>query len=222
MKSIFLVVMLFALNGCLKTRAELNDNYPSDSGTRTSQNTRFVDSSMGQQQKAQIDSRFFEIDRDFRQLYGKIETIERQIAEGKETPQASNKENSIEQDKIKELEKRISTLEEAILSLDKKMRNPKKDDQSSHKTEKPKGPYGYGEYFFEQGKYESAITSYDDYRKKFPKGRHYAQATLKMGLCFQKLKLSRDAKPFYKEVIQRFPNTEVAQRAEANLKSISK
>ena len=51
-------------------------------------------------------------------------------------------------------------------------------------------------------------------------GKSYAMATLKMGICFHKLKMPQDAKAFYQEVIQRFPKTDVAKTAQQNLKSI--
>ncbi|MEM7645835.1 MAG: tetratricopeptide repeat protein, partial [Pseudomonadota bacterium] len=80
--------------------------------------------------------------------------------------------------------------------------------------------FGWGEFYFSQGKYEKAISSYDSYRKKYPRGKRYAQATLKMGLSFQKLKMGRDAKAFYKEILQRYPKTRVAAQARKNLKSL--
>jgi tetratricopeptide (TPR) repeat protein len=166
---------------------------------------------------------FFEIDRDFRELYGKIETLEKKIDETK-TPSTdmANSAPPVNNEKIEALEKRISTLEEALLALDKKLSqvSGKKSSASLIKKKKPKGPFGLGELLYEQGKFAEAIQSYDQYRKNFPRGQRYAQATLKMGMAFQKLKMNNDAKAFYKEVIQRYPNTRVSIRAEKNLKKL--
>lgn len=220
MKVVVAFILLVSMTACLKTRSQLKGG--DESSMRTGNNGRYVDGKMGQQQRAQIDSRFFEIDRDFRQLYGKIELIEKQISDSAQAPQAGTALGTVDAERIKGLEKRISTLEEALLAIDKKLNNrPAKSDKgTSARLKKPKGPFGYGELYFSQGKYEEAITSYDKYRKRYPRGKHYAQATLKMGLCFQKLRMNQDAKAFYKEVIQRYPNTRVSVRAKKNLKRL--
>ena len=191
---------------------------------RTDASGSYVTGNVGQQQRAQIDSRFFEIDRDFRELYGKIETLESKVAEQK-APATQGATGALASDtKVKALEKRISTLEEALLALDKKMNSlsgKKSSNAQVIKTKsKPKGPFGRGELLYEEGRFAEAIASYDEYRKKYPRGQRYAQATLKMGMAFQKLKMNNDAKAFYKEVIQRYPNTRVSIRAEKNLKRL--
>lgn len=218
MRISLVLLLMFSLSACLKTRSELRGgssaNLPADG-------QRYPAGNMNEQQMAKNQSRFFEIDNDFRQLYGKVEVLERQISDLKDksttgpaqAPAAGN-------DTIKALEKRISTLEEALLSIDKKLSEIKSDKTSAAPVVKPKGPFGYGELYYSQGKFEEAIASYDKYRKQFPRGKRYAQATLKMGLAFQKLEMNQDAKAFYKEVIQRYPKTRVAILAEKNLKKL--
>ncbi len=229
MKFVLSVVLMVSVAGCLKTRSELKND---ESGNmRTDASGTYVAGNMNQQQRAQIDSRFFEIDRDFRELYGKIEVIERKLQETQTAPTqtAAPMGSGVSDDKIKSLEKRISTLEEALLSLDKKLNNISKGGTGGNggsaqllenSLKNAKGPFGRGEILFTAGRYEEAIASYDKYRKQFPRGRRYPHATLKMGLCFQKLKMANDAKAFYKEVIQRYPNTRVSVRAEQNLKKL--
>lgn len=219
MKKLIVLTLLVTLTGCLKTRSEIRG----DSSLRTSNDGRYVSGQGDQKQRAQIDSRFFEIDRDFRQLYGKIEVIEKQVSDLSVKPAngTAEGETPVDNKKIEAIEKRMSTLEEALLSIDKKMSAlMSKDKTSKLQTQKPKGPFGEGELLFSQGKYEEAIASYDKYRKRYPRGKKYAQATLKMGLCFQKLKMPQDAKAFYHEVIQRYPKTRVSIAAQKNLKSI--
>lgn len=225
MKVLIALISVGLLTGCLKTRSQLKGD--TGGNMRTDASGTYVAGKMGQQQRAQIDSRFFEIDRDFRELYGKIELLDKKIEDSKNqtATTSSMPAAAASDDKVKALEKRISTLEEAMLSLDKKITelSKKKDPNSASirtPLQKAKGPYGRGEILFEQGKFEEAIASYDEYRRKFPKGRRYAQATLKMGIAFQKLKMNNDAKAFYHEVIQRYPNTRVSVRAEANLKKL--
>lgn len=224
MKIFISLITLLALSGCLKTRAELSDD--SSGNMRTDSGGTYVSGKMGQQQRAQIDSRFFEIDRDFRELYGKIETIERGVDELKARPQNSSglgASSAVDSEKLQALEKRISTIEEALLALDKKLSklSSRKDTNAQViKVIDTKGPFGKGEMHFANNQFEQAIASYDEYRKRYPRGRRYAQATLKMGLAFQRLKMNEDAKAFYKEVIQRYPNTAASNRAEENLKRL--
>jgi TolA-binding protein len=228
MKNLLSILMILALTGCLKTRAELKND--GSGNMQTDSSGTYVAGNMNQQQRAQIDSRFFEIDRDFRELYGKIEVIERKLVEGGAgtpvvTPAAPNALDA-SKEKLQSLEKRISTLEEALLALDKKIsqlsqgRSADSAQVFEEKLKDARGPFGRGELLFAAGRYEEAIASYDQYRKNFPRGRRYPHATLKMGLCFQKLKMDNDAKAFYKEVIQRYPNTRVSVRAEENLKRL--
>ena len=219
MKSVSLLILALLLTSCLKTRSELSG--ANQSSLRTGSDGNYVTGNIGQQQRAQIDSRFFEIDRDFRELYGKIEVLERKLADN-QSQDMNHQQPSFDNSQIEALNKRISTLEEAILSIDKKLTNRSGGDKTSSTSvdSKPKGPFGYGEKFFAEGKFTEAITSYDTYRKRYPKGTRYAQATLKMGLSFQKLKMNQDAKSFYKEVIQRYPNTRVSNVAEENLKRL--
>lgn len=219
MANLALAGLLVSMTACLKTRSELRGS--DSSSMRTDSNGRYVSGDMGQQQRAQIDSRFFEIDRDFRQLYGKIETIEKQMADAKAPAPATDEGTPQKNEKLEGLEKRIATIEEALLALDKKMNELKSEKKKEKKASSvPAGPFQKAEELFEEGEFEQAVAEYDKYRKKNPNGKNYAEATLKMGQCFQKLQMNQDAKAFYKEVIQRFPNTQVAQKAQSHLRNI--
>ena len=216
MKFVVLILLMMGLSSCLKTRSELRG----DTGYSPRNSANSMPTQGGsQQQRAQIDSRFFEIDQDFRQLYGKIEILENKMSEIGSQSGAGAAPSEESSAQLKRLEKRMSIIEEALLSLDKKV-SQLSNTGSSVSPEKIKGPYARGEAYFARAQYEKAIESYDTYRKNFPKGEKYADATLKMGQAFQRLKMNQDAKAFYQEVIQRFPKTAVANKAQENLKSI--
>lgn len=220
MKIIASLLLVFSLTACLKTRSELRGG---ESGIfRTAPTDRSVAGDMSQQQRAQNDSRFFEIDSDFRKLYGKIETLEKQISDLESKPAPTEGEKPAEAGKMEDIEKRLATIEEALISLDKKMTEIKSEKKSDRKQSdsKSSGPFENAEELYADGKYEQAVAAYDKYRKKNPSGKFYAEATLKMGHCFEKLEMRQDAKAFYKEVIQRFPNTQLAQKAQSSLKNI--
>ncbi len=235
------LILLISTTACLKTRAQLENDKPSN--LRVISNTKNTSNPTNQQQqKAQIDSRFYNIDRDFRELYGKIEIIEKQIIQLTNPVKNTTPDSSVNSKKIQAMEKQIATLEKAFLAIDKKIneltgKEPKekpkekpeqKDSKDTTKktstTEKKesKDPLAKAESFFDQGEFEEAIVEYDKYRKTHPKGKDYPKATFKMGLCFQKLKIDEDAKAFYKELIQRYPKSPFAKKARKILKSMKK
>ncbi|MEM7645337.1 MAG: hypothetical protein AAF203_00385 [Pseudomonadota bacterium] len=65
MKLFLFFILTLSMTACLKTRSELR----SDGNPVRDAEGRFVTGgNVNQQQRAQIDSRFFEIDKDFREL----------------------------------------------------------------------------------------------------------------------------------------------------------
>ena len=108
MKILISLLMVGMLAGCLKTRSELSDD--GSGNMRTDASGTYVAGNVNQQQRAQIDSRFFEIDRDFRELYGKIETLERKLDDAKTAPAtpAVNGGTAASDVKVQALEKRIA------------------------------------------------------------------------------------------------------------------
>jgi TolA-binding protein len=63
--------------------------------------------------------------------------------------------------------------------------------------------------------------SYERYRSSHPKGKSFAAATLKIGVCFQELGMSDEAQAFYEEVVAKFPKSKEAEKANARLASIN-
>ena len=232
---LFTLALLISTTACLKTRSELENE--KSFNLRAINAKKSPDFISQQQQRAQIDSRFYSIDRDFRELYGKIEIIEKQIFQLTSSVKETNQGSPVNSEKIQTMEKQIATLEKALLSIDKKLneltgeelkKESKQKDteditEKANATEKGlKDPLAKAEGFFDKGDFEEAIVQYDKYRKANPKGKEYPKATFKMGLCFQKLKMDEDAKAFYKELIQRYPKNSFAEKARKILKSIKK
>ena len=83
-----------------------------------------------------------------------------------------------------------------------------------------KSPLADATQHFNNKKWEDAILAYEDYRKHNPKGAEYAEATLKIGMCFQNMSLKDDAKVFYKEVVEKFPKSKEASVAKSKLKKL--
>ena len=74
---------------------------------------------------------------------------------------------------------------------------------------------------FEKKSYEKAISQFQKYRDKNPKGNYYPEATFYIGQSFQNLKMPIEAKVFFKEIIQFYPQSLWASRAKKNNKGIN-
>jgi len=196
---IFLLGLL--MTGCLQTRGQLAKG----GATLESQN-------------AQMDNRFYEIDKDFRELYGKIENIENQVNQmAQNTSKSSAEDPTEDSETLVQLKSRVATLEEALLALDKKISN------KSAKVLNPKigGSFAVfiqGDRLYRQGKYGKAIENFQKYRTTYPKGKMYPLATMRIAESFDKLNMADEAKPFYREVVEKYPVSKVAQRASEKLK----
>jgi len=196
---IFLLGLL--MTGCLQTRGQLAKG----GATLESQN-------------AQMDNRFYEIDKDFRELYGKIENIENQVNQmAQNTSKSSDEDPTEDSETLVQLKSRVATLEEALLALDKKISN------KSAKVLNPKigGSFAVfiqGDRLYRQGKYGKAIENFQKYRTTYPKGKMYPLATMRIAESFDKLNMADEAKPFYREVVEKYPVSKVAQRASEKLK----
>ncbi len=73
------------------------------------------------------------------------------------------------------------------------------------------------EEHFKNEKWKQAIFTYEEFRKKNPQSDKFAEATLNIGLSFQNLDLKEEARIFLKEVLDQFPRSEEAKKAEQAL-----
>ena len=69
------------------------------------------------------------------------------------------------------------------------------------------------EEHFKNEKWKQAIFSYEEFRKQNPQSDKFAEATLNIGLSFQKLELKEEAKVFLQEVVDQFPRSKSADKA---------
>lgn len=74
-----------------------------------------------------------------------------------------------------------------------------------------------GECFFAQGNYQRAILEYDAVRKNYPKGNKVPAAYWKMALSFDMLGNRDVAKSFLKELVQKYPGSPEAEKAQKKL-----
>ncbi len=70
---------------------------------------------------------------------------------------------------------------------------------------------------FKIKQWKQAIVYYDKYRKTHKKHPKYRRATLQIGYCFQKLSMHKEAKVFFKEIVEHFPKSAEAIQARKEL-----
>jgi len=57
-------------------------------------------------------------------------------------------------------------------------------------------------------------------RKNFPKSPKVPESLYKIGLCFEKLGLAKDAKLFYEAVVQKYRRSDAAKNAKERLSKL--
>jgi len=212
--------MVILMTACLQTRAELRKEAASG-GEIIIQRLPADKPVIAQQQKAaQESSKFDDINKDFRDLYGRVETVENKMAQLQDNEQVKALEM-----KLAQMENKIQLLESTVTELNNKNKKDmamlSSDQRAAMNNPAPeKGAFAEASKAFDGKKWEDAILSYEDYRKNNPTGKGYAEATYKIGLCFQNLGMKDDAKVFFKEVVEKFPKSKEASLAKAKLKKI--
>ncbi|MCE3009241.1 MAG: tetratricopeptide repeat protein [Proteobacteria bacterium] len=221
MRKLFLLLGVLALTGCetLVTRSEV----------REVESKRQMQEQVSTLQKttADVNNRFSEIESDLRQVNGRVEVIENKLNFSSRV----QADSSIEQNKkILLLQEEMTRVEAQIQSMQADLQGlrqaveaalsaaPKSEITSSSK----KNPFQIGEDEFNQKQWKQAILSYQKYRDTYPRGKSFAEATYKIGVCFQELKMNDEARTFYEEVIAKFPKSNEAKKAQARLKNLKK
>jgi TolA-binding protein len=218
--------------GCLKTRAELAAE---ESGQQQERQTIAQQRVAGQQapykEKAPPTAyRFEEYDEQMRTLSGRLDASEYAIAQLKAAKQSDQefgaKGRQAEEQKflayeeaLKKLEAQVQTLNDEVAKLKEKPA-PEVPPPANAASAKGRGTYDLGEEHFTAKKWKDAIVNYQKYRDQNPKGKQYADATYKIGVCFQELGMKEEARSFLEEVTAKFPKSKEAKKAEFRLKSL--
>lgn len=181
-----------------------------------------------QRTAADSNSRFAEVDNDLRNIIGKVEVLENRIGQTSNDREKSDQSLKLE---ITELSKRVLILQEEISRLDGQVSSLQSElatvkagaaDSKKESSSVKKNAYDEGEDHFEKKDWKKAILSYQKFRDSNSKNKKFADATYKIGVCFQELGMKDEAKTFYDEVIEKFPNSGEAKRARTRLKSLKK
>ncbi len=213
----YILIAPFLLTGCLMTRSEI-----ADTTDRRENQTQIT--SM-QQQKASEEVRFQDYDASLRQINGRLEALEHRMNLNLESKQ---QEKSIDTQTQKQLIDQMKVFEETIAKLEARLAEMESNAPSiptvSGKTPTGKANetsyYMEAEQLFAQKEWRRAILSYQKYRDENPKGKKFADATYKIGNCFQELGKKSEAKSFYDEVVEKFPKSDSARKATFRLKNL--
>ncbi len=170
--------------------------------------------------------RFEEIDEQMRTLNGRVDALENRVNQA-DAVSASEKQSVTTMakaidDKFVVYEEELKKLGLQIQALNEKVAQIKAPVAASVQSgsAKSRSAYDEGEELFNKKSWKEAIVEYSKYREANPKGKMYADATYKIGVCFQELKLKDEAKAFFDEVIAKSPNSKEAKKAAFRMKSL--
>jgi TolA-binding protein len=216
-----LLTTVLLVTGCLRTREDVKEVEASNA--MRDQVTTL------QKVHAEGSTRLEELQEQNRTLNGRIEELEHKLGQsvqdqgaGKEsvqkTMEESKRTNDLLQESISKMETQLQALQEEIVTL--KAKEGGKASKSEDSKDKEKTVMEAGLSNFQDKKWKEAILNFDQYREKNPKGKFAAEATYKTGVCFQELGMNDEAKVFYQEVVAKFPQSDIAKKAQYRLKSL--
>ncbi|MES2768565.1 MAG: tetratricopeptide repeat protein [Bdellovibrionota bacterium] len=218
MTKLMIGLLILQAVGCvgLRTREEVNE-------METSKQAQGQVSQL-QKQKAEADNKVMVLQDELRQLNGRLDMLERKSVDQGAAGNGPSNTDVIEQMKI--FEQQNASMRTKIEELEGKLANAQKAqttaavaavEKSTPSKEKDKDSYDSAEDLFSKKEWKSAILSYQAYRDANPKGKNYSDATYKIGVSFQELKMKDEAKVFFEEVLQKFPKSPAARKAKFRL-----
>lgn len=217
MKTIYAVLILTLLSGCISLK------------TRDHKKTVHRESDLVlalRKQNADLKAKNLEYEDQFRISTGKIEELEIIARRTKDSSQKRLGEESQElqayKDSVSELVAEKNKLENEVLLLKEANKQAEKAVVAAKRT--AKGHLDEGDKYFDDKRWSEAAAEYQAFRGKTKnkKNADYALATYKIGVCFQELGMSKEAKTFYKSVVKKYKKSKAARYAEYRLANLKK
>lgn len=232
------VTMTLGFSGCLRTRAQMQEE------TSDAAQTRAVSAGV-QDIQPQGSYAVDELKSEVARLNGKIDDLERTQRDLKKDDPTKDELIKKLETRVAELEQAQMQMIEALKKMQQEPEKPKaspselfrnaKDafrekDYSRAidlfsaylKTNDPNHPeeatYLIGEAHYAQKNYRSAIVDFSGFNEKFAKSRRVAASLYKIGQSFEALGMKDDAKPFYQELVERYPKSPEARAAKSKVK----
>ncbi len=228
---IFVVILLASFSvGCLKTREELRGEGRNHTDDVASMQKAAVQD-MQRAEKNDSSNRFSEIEGSLREMNGRVDVVENKLGQSdhrdsqthrqtQDQLTETNRKMALLQEEVVKLEGQVQGLNEQVINLKTAPPVEEKKAAAASKSDKKENSYETAEDHFGKKDWKKAIVSYQKYRDTFPKGKHFAESTYKIGVCFQELGLKDEARTFFEEVMQKFVSSPEARRAKIRLKKL--
>jgi len=226
--SIFLLLFLpTLLVGCLQTRdtqKEHDEKQVLQKQLSTLQTT-----------SADTNVRFQDFDEENRRLAGRVEALEVKFSQFSSKNEKSSgtfdaklkENNEIYKEEFARIGIELTQIKEQLVALQNEGRRAAEaraaaDVASTKGAESGKDAFKAAEAKFEKKNWKEAILDYEKYRAQHPRGKQFSPATYKIGVCFQELGMSEEAKAFYEEVLAKYPKSKDAEKATMRLRFLNK
>lgn len=210
-----LLLACLTLAGCLRTRAELRGD-GDNGGQQLEQQTQ------AQQQAAQVPKvTLQQVSDQLNQLTARVTSVEDQIAnlnaaKPAASPDKAAQEKQVIDQRFLAYEQELKKIEDEIQALNTAM--AQKQAAATPAAAAHGSTFDQAEGLFKKKQWKPAIVEYSKYRDHNKKGKYYAEATYKIGVCFEELHMRDEAKAFFQEVITNHSKSHAAKKAEYRVK----
>jgi tetratricopeptide (TPR) repeat protein len=208
------------LQGCLDTRESQREN----------EEKHQLQKQVGtlQRSTADVNSKFQEVDDEVSKLSARVDVVDNKVSKNDEKIEKMFGQRDL---KIKESTEKVALHQEALTKMESQLsamqaqinqliEEQKKAPVATKNEGGEKGQYKVAEDHFDKKQWQDAAIAFEKYRKANPKGKHSAEALYKIGVSFQELGSKDEAKIFFKDVLNQYPNTPESKKANTRLKSL--
>lgn len=152
---------------------------------------------------------------ELRRLSGELQDIK----DAKAMEAKTNQDwRATQEQKLQLMQSKLTIYEQSIAALEEEISHLKA--LKAKKPKKVKGIFERAESHMKSKDWKKAILEFENYRKKYPRGRRVSMATYFIGVSFQELGLKEEAKAFFQETIDKYPKTSAFNKAKYRLKQL--
>lgn len=182
-----------------------------------------------QRSRADADLRYSELQSEQRSLSGRVDALEHgseQSAQARRQEiEGLKKAIDLQAEKLKVLQEHVDATETRLTAAIQALSgnssppvaNPPANVAAGASAAATSGPLVDADAKLQSKDFKKAIVSYQAFLEKNPKSKYVPEATYKIGVCFAELGYKKDAKEFYKEVIDNHPSSPWAKKAKYRL-----
>ncbi len=218
---VVLALAVGSLTSCLQTRSETSEQ----------EEKQQVMSQVSTLQKVKADQQatIDELSENLRVTNGRVEALEARLQKSQEElAQVQNVAKTRQEEWISQsrhLEEEIASLKDGLAkaqAASAAAATPNLSAAAGPGSESEKSSWDEADGLFTKKDYRRAATALQRYRDKYPKGKKLAEATYRIGICFQELGMPTEAKAFFGEVVEKHPRDPVAKKASFRLSQLKR